>query len=133
MVYRHISKDLKERALWLLEHNYIPSDVGEIFGVSERSLQRWRATQAEYGTVVPPPLAIRGRHRILNSDMTHDLFAMAFLRGMTGKAAAAGVRTVIEAGMISGSGDGDGEGEARTRWIKEPVVTVLRAGGVYVV
>jgi hypothetical protein len=56
MVYKHISTDLKERALWLLEHNYIPSDVNEIFGVSERSLQHWRANQAEYSTVLPPLL-----------------------------------------------------------------------------
>jgi hypothetical protein len=34
MVYKHISKDLKERALWLLEHNYIPSDVSKKNGVS---------------------------------------------------------------------------------------------------
>lgn len=39
---KHISKDLRECALWLLEHDYIPSDVGEIFAVSERSLRRWK-------------------------------------------------------------------------------------------
>jgi hypothetical protein len=56
MVYKHISKDLKEHTLWLLEHNYIPSNISEIFGVSEQSLQHWRANQAKYGTVLPPPL-----------------------------------------------------------------------------
>jgi transposase len=76
MVYKHISKDLKERALWLLEYNYIPADVSDIFGVSERSLQRWKANQAQYGSVVPPALAVRGRPRILNADMTHDLFTL---------------------------------------------------------
>jgi transposase len=73
MVYRRISKDLKERAMWLLEHNYIPSDVSDIFGISERSLQRWKANEAKYGSVVPPPLAIRGRPRLLHANMTHDL------------------------------------------------------------
>jgi transposase len=76
MVYKNISMDLKHRALWLLEHDYIPADVSEIFGVSERSLQRWKANQSRYGTVVPPLFAVRGRPRILNSDMTHDLFAL---------------------------------------------------------
>jgi transposase len=76
MVYKHISKDLKERALWLLEHDYIPTDVSDIFGVSERSLQRWRANQAVYGTVIPPPNPTHGRPRKLNSDMTHDLFVL---------------------------------------------------------
>ena len=76
MVYKPIGKDLKERALWLLEHNYIPADVSDIFGVSERSLQRWKKNQADYGSVVPPPLTVRGRPRILNADMTHDLFAL---------------------------------------------------------
>src|SRR6266498_5253099 len=41
MVFRHISEDIKHRALWLLEHNYIPSDVAFILGVSERSMRRW--------------------------------------------------------------------------------------------
>jgi hypothetical protein len=73
MVYKHISKDLKEHALWLLKYNYIPSDISKKIGVSEQSLQCWRVNQAEYGTVLPPPLAICHHHCILNSDMTHDL------------------------------------------------------------
>jgi hypothetical protein len=28
MVYKHISKDLKERTLWLLEHNYMGMGAG---------------------------------------------------------------------------------------------------------
>ena len=76
MVYKLISKDLKNRALWLLEHDYIPTDVSDIFGVSERSILRWRANQAQYGTVIPPPQAVRGCARILNSDMTCNLFML---------------------------------------------------------
>jgi len=38
MVFRHISTDLKERALWLLEHDYIPEDVCEILGISHSSI-----------------------------------------------------------------------------------------------
>ena len=32
-----------DRALWLIKHDFIPSDVCEIFGFSEHSLQRWLA------------------------------------------------------------------------------------------
>ncbi len=52
MVYRRISQDLKERALWLLGHDYIPEDVAEILGVSERSLARWKANELNYGSVM---------------------------------------------------------------------------------
>jgi transposase len=73
MVFRHISQDIKERALWLLEHDYIPEDVASILGVSDRSMRRWENHMEQYGSVVPPPNPNRGRPRILNADMTHDL------------------------------------------------------------
>ncbi|EGN93990.1 hypothetical protein SERLA73DRAFT_126384 [Serpula lacrymans var. lacrymans S7.3] len=74
MVYQLISKDLKERALWLIEHNYIPSDVCEIFNISERSLSCWEKNQAGFGSVSPPPNPLRGRPRILNSIVSHEIF-----------------------------------------------------------
>jgi transposase len=73
MVFRRISQDVKERALWLLEHDYIPADIAEILGVSDRSIRRWENNMEHYGCVLPPPPLNRGRPRILNADMTHDL------------------------------------------------------------
>ena len=45
MVYRKISEDIKNRVLFLLDSGDLPDeyDVAEIFGVSERSIQRWRS------------------------------------------------------------------------------------------
>ena len=41
MVFQHISKDIKDRALFLLENDYILDDVAEILGISTRSISRW--------------------------------------------------------------------------------------------
>lgn len=73
MVYRRISKDLKERALWLLGNDYIPEDVAEILGVSERSIARWKANEINYGSVIPPRNPLQGRPPLLDSMQTHDL------------------------------------------------------------
>ncbi|KAJ7242536.1 hypothetical protein C8J57DRAFT_1557861, partial [Mycena rebaudengoi] len=50
MVYRAISDDLKERALWLLDSGYITDDVCDLLGVSERNLFRWKAYQRDHGS-----------------------------------------------------------------------------------
>ncbi|KAJ7105262.1 hypothetical protein C8R44DRAFT_531000, partial [Mycena epipterygia] len=76
MVFRKISKDLKDRILYLLDNNYIPEDVCDIFDVSPRSLTRWRNNRQQFGSVVPPPNPDHGRPRILNADMTHDLITL---------------------------------------------------------
>ncbi|KAF8187423.1 hypothetical protein BJ912DRAFT_816314, partial [Pholiota molesta] len=78
MVYRHISEDLKFRVLWLLDHGDLPDvrEVAEIFGVSERSIYRWRENLENYGSITPPANPSRGRPRILNADQTHDLFTL---------------------------------------------------------
>ena len=73
MVFRHISRDIKDRALFLLENDYIPDDVAEILGVSTRSISRWGSNLEAFGSVIPPPNPSRGRPRILNPDTTHDL------------------------------------------------------------
>jgi len=52
MVFRHISQDLKERILWLLENDFIPDHVADIFGVSRRSIYRWQANIENYGNVM---------------------------------------------------------------------------------
>ncbi|KAJ7653528.1 hypothetical protein B0H17DRAFT_872135, partial [Mycena rosella] len=76
MVYRRISDDLKERALWLLEAGYITEEVCDLLGVSRRSLFRWKANQEDYNSVKPPYNPLQGRPRILNADQTHDLLTM---------------------------------------------------------
>ena len=76
MVYRHISKDLKDRALWLILHGYVPEDICELFDISERSVARWKQNNRLYGFVVPPPNPIQCRPRILNANMTHDLYTL---------------------------------------------------------
>jgi transposase len=73
MVFRKISQDIKDRVIFLLENDWIPYDVADIFGVSTRSISRWRRNVEIHGSTVPPPNPLRGRPRILNPDMTHDL------------------------------------------------------------
>ena len=76
MVYRHISDDIKYRALWLWNNNYVKEDICGILGISESSLYRWRENLADYDSIAPPPNPNRGRPRILNTDMTHDLYTL---------------------------------------------------------
>jgi len=76
MVYRHISKDLKERALWLISHGYAPEDICELFDISQRSIARWKQNDRLYGSVIPPPNPMQCPPRILNGDMTHDLYML---------------------------------------------------------
>ena len=76
MVYRNISQDVKERALWLIAHNYAPEDICELFDISPSSLKRWRRNDRIHGSVKPPTNPNRGRPRILNSNMTHDLYTL---------------------------------------------------------
>ncbi|KAF8803396.1 hypothetical protein BYT27DRAFT_7043266, partial [Phlegmacium glaucopus] len=69
MVYHHISEDIKNRVLFLLDNGDLPDecDVAEIFGVSKRSIQHWRANHENYGSVIPPPNPSWGRPHILNA------------------------------------------------------------------
>src|SRR5258707_13762131 len=76
MVYRHISKDLKDCALWLILHDYAPEDICELFDISQRSVARWKHNNCVYGSIIPPPNPMQGRPRFLNGDMTHDLYTL---------------------------------------------------------
>jgi transposase len=76
MVYCHISKELKERALWLISDGYAPEDICKLFDISQRSVSRWKQNDHLYGTIIPPPNPIQCCPRILNSDMMHDLYTL---------------------------------------------------------
>jgi transposase len=76
MVYRHISKDMKERTLWLISHGYAPEDICELFDISQRSVTRWKQNDRLHGTVIPPPNPMQCRPCILNSDMMHNLYTL---------------------------------------------------------
>src|SRR5260221_6519890 len=76
MVYRHISKDLKDRALWLILHDYAPEDICELFDISQRSVAWWKHNDRVYGFVIPPPNPMQGCPHLLNGDMTHDLYTL---------------------------------------------------------
>jgi hypothetical protein len=60
MVFRHISKDIKERVLWLRGNGYITDDICNMFGVSLRSIQRWQSNLDQYGSVIPPKNPLQG-------------------------------------------------------------------------
>jgi len=76
MVFRHISKDLKERALWLILHGYAPEDVCELFDISPSSVGRWKHNNRVYGSVIPPPNPIQCHPRILSGNMMDDLYRL---------------------------------------------------------
>lgn len=76
MPFRHISQDIKERALWLRANDYITDDICEILGISERSIQRWQNNLDNHGSVIPPANPLHGRPRTLNADQRHDVFTM---------------------------------------------------------
>jgi transposase len=76
MVFRPINADVRERVLWLIDNNYAPEDICEIFGISQASLRRWRQNIELHGTPIPPPSLILGRPRTLTTRITHDLYTL---------------------------------------------------------
>ncbi|KDR74457.1 hypothetical protein GALMADRAFT_42653, partial [Galerina marginata CBS 339.88] len=78
MVYHHISEDMKNRVLCLLENGNLPDafDIAEIFGISKQSIYRWRVNFDEYDSIIPPPNPSKGCPHILNADQTHDLITL---------------------------------------------------------
>ena len=71
MPSRYISRDLKTRALWMLDTGFLPEEIGYILGVSDRSIRRWVANEAEFGDVIPPHNPLQGRPHALMADQTH--------------------------------------------------------------
>lgn len=72
MVYRHISADMKQRALQLIELGWDTHEIAAILGVSEKSIGRWEDNYATSG-VVNPKSPLRGRPRILNTEIVDEL------------------------------------------------------------
>src|ERR1700685_3263645 len=76
MVFQHISKDIKDRILWLRGNGYITDDISDMFGVSLQSIQRWQSNFNQYGSVIPPRNPLQGRPHTLNANTRHDLCTM---------------------------------------------------------
>jgi transposase len=66
MVFGHISPDLKQPSLWLLEQGYLPSEICHLLGVSLSSLRRWERNYDEFGHVIPPRNPSQGRPNLLH-------------------------------------------------------------------
>ncbi|THU77296.1 hypothetical protein K435DRAFT_619764, partial [Dendrothele bispora CBS 962.96] len=77
MVYRRISQDLKERALWLSERGYIPKEVAHLLGVSQKSICRWQDTFDMHGTVIPPRNPLQGRPSAVSTELREDLVSLS--------------------------------------------------------
>lgn len=76
MVFRHISRDLKDRCVFLRAQGYLSDDICEILGVSASSVQRWTRYARQYGSVIPPHNPAQGRPPILNGEVAQDLHAL---------------------------------------------------------
>jgi len=69
MVYRTISKDVKELALTLMMRGLALDEVANLLSVSERSIYRWKKNFSDYQEVEKPPTAPRGRPRVLTPEI----------------------------------------------------------------
>src|SRR5258706_4486417 len=72
MVFRDISKDLKEAAIASLVDMHA-GEVGNRFQVSRRSLSRWLVNLARWNDVEPPPSVLKGRPRTLDHEAANTL------------------------------------------------------------
>ena len=79
MVFRKISKDMKDRALSLHSQGYLPKELCEIFGFSDRSLWRWMQNFNEYGSVIPPSSHLQGQPWTLTSTQAGDLMTQLMI------------------------------------------------------
>ena len=76
MVYRTISPDMKQRALYLLlEEGWEIDQITAALGVHSKSIERWQHNYENHGTV-NPPTPLRGRRRLLNPNVTEELHEM---------------------------------------------------------
>jgi transposase len=76
MVYRTISLDIKQRALYLLlEEGWEMDQITAALGVYSTSVERWEHNYETHGCV-NPPTPLRGRRRLLSSDIAEELHEM---------------------------------------------------------
>ncbi|KIJ53810.1 hypothetical protein M422DRAFT_128736, partial [Sphaerobolus stellatus SS14] len=73
MPFHHISKDIKQRSLWLLANGYTVQEICHVLNVSDRSIRRWSRLYDELGDVVPLPNPNQGRPRFLKPLQVHSL------------------------------------------------------------
>ena len=67
MVYHKITRDIKERAMFLLDHPDICDDICAVLGVSRWSIERWRDNKEQFGDVEGGPRASKTRQKRLNN------------------------------------------------------------------
>jgi len=76
MVYRAISPDMKQRALYLLlEEGWEIDQITTALGVHSKSIERWEHNYENHGSV-NPPTPLRGCRRLLSSDIAEELHEM---------------------------------------------------------
>ncbi|KAJ3858293.1 hypothetical protein EV359DRAFT_17187, partial [Lentinula novae-zelandiae] len=75
--FRHISEDMKQRAIWLLDHDLTIEQVGAILGVSESSIYHWKGNLEIHNSIIAPPSHTRGCPLKLNSEMIHSLVSLS--------------------------------------------------------
>ena len=68
MVFRKISKDIKDQAIDLYYQGFIPDDICDLLGISLSSLSKWRRNHETHGSTVPPPTHMVDRPRILDGE-----------------------------------------------------------------
>ncbi|KIJ43051.1 hypothetical protein M422DRAFT_253841 [Sphaerobolus stellatus SS14] len=71
MVFRHISRDLKLRSLWMLDNGYLPDEIQPILNVSDRSVRHWAANIQDFGNVIRPQNALHGWPHTLTATQIH--------------------------------------------------------------
>src|SRR5882762_553533 len=72
MVFRHISPDMKQRALKLLQDGWEMEEIVDVLGVSSKSIGRWINNYEQHGHV-EHPMVFQGRPRALNAAAMVDL------------------------------------------------------------
>ena len=72
MVYRSISADMKRRALQLLDDGREIHEIGDLLGLSSKSIERWHDKYETHGRVDPLTF-LRGRRPILSADVLEGL------------------------------------------------------------
>jgi len=73
MVRRKISRDIKERALFLLNHPDLCDDICAVLGVSRRSVEHWQENHARYGDVEGQPVIRTACRRRLNDEQIIEM------------------------------------------------------------